>query len=86
EVAGPAGIAIEQRGLVLVAQRPEARAVCETFLETDMAEGCAWLDRAEAKALLTPMQPVMLEGALTSSVDIRVESRTAIPALAAWLA
>ncbi|MFX7953402.1 TIGR03364 family FAD-dependent oxidoreductase, partial [Acinetobacter baumannii] len=28
----------------------------------------------------------MLEGALTSSVDIRVESRTAIPALAAWLA
>lgn len=86
EVAGPAGIAIEQRGLVLVAQRPEARAVCEAFLQTDMAEGCAWLDRTEAKTLLTPMQPVMLEGALTSSVDIRVESRAAIPALAAWLA
>lgn len=86
EVAPAAGIAIEQRGLVLVAQRPEARAVCEAFLETDMAEGCAWIDRADAQALLAPMQPTMLEGALTSSVDIRVESRTAIPALAAWLA
>lgn len=86
EVAGPAGIAIEQRGLVMVAQRPEARAVCEAFLETDMATDCAWLDRAAADALLGEIRPGRLEGVLSSAVDIRVESRTAIPKLAAWLA
>ena len=85
EVAGPAGIAIEQRGLAMIAQRPEARAVCEAFLETDMAEDCAWLDRAAAEALLGEIRPARLEGVLSSAVDIRVESRTAIPKLAAWL-
>ena len=86
EIAGPAGIAIEQHGLALVAQRPEARAVCEAFLATDMAEGCAWLGRAEAAALLGGIEPKRLEGVLWSEVDVRVESRTAIPALTAWLA
>jgi D-hydroxyproline dehydrogenase subunit beta len=86
EVAGPAGIAIEQRGLALVAQRPEARAVCEAFLATDMAEGCAWHDGEAGAALLGAMRPAALEGVLTSDVEIRLESRTAIPALAAWLA
>jgi FAD dependent oxidoreductase TIGR03364 len=85
EVAGPAGIQIEQTGLVMVAQRPEARPVCEAFLGTDMAEGCAWLDGAAARAKLGPMAPDSLEGVLTSSIDLRVESRAAIPALAAWL-
>lgn len=85
EIAGSAGIAIEQTGLVMVAQRPEARLVCEAFLETDMAEGCAWLDQAQALRLLGSVKPNRLEGVLTSSIDLRVESRTAIPALAAWL-
>ena len=86
EVAGPAGITIEQRGLALVAQRAEARAVCEAFLQTEMAEGCRWLDHAEAAAFLDPIRPTRLEGVLWSEVDIRVESRTAIPALTTWLA
>jgi D-hydroxyproline dehydrogenase subunit beta len=86
EVAGPAGIAIEQRGLVMVAQRPEARAVVEAFLNTDMAEGCAWLEGEAATATLGAMRPERLEGVLLSSTDLRVESRLAIPALARWLA
>ena len=85
-IAGPAGIAIEQTGLVMVAQRPEAAAVCQAFLGTDMAAGCAWLDRAGADALLGDLRPARLEGVLTSDIDLRVESRTAIPRLAAWLA
>jgi FAD dependent oxidoreductase TIGR03364 len=85
EIAGPAGIQIEQTGLVMVAQRAEARPVCEAFLKTDMAEGCAWIDGALARAKLGAMAPDSLEGVLTSSIDLRVESRTAIPALAAWL-
>jgi D-hydroxyproline dehydrogenase subunit beta len=86
EVAGPAGIAIEQRGLVMVAQRPEARAVIEAFLTTDMAEGCAWLEGEAATATLGSMRPARCEGVLVSSTDLRVESRLAIPALARWLA
>ena len=86
DIAGPAGIAIEQTGLVMIAQRPEAAAVCRAFLDTDMAAGCRWLDRADADALLGDMRPAVLQGVLTSDIDLRVESRTAIPRLAAWLA
>lgn len=86
EVAGPAGIRIEQRGLAIVAQRPEARRVCESFLSTDMAEGCVWLEGDAAAARLEGMRPDRMEGVLWSSVDVRVESRSAIPALTAWLA
>lgn len=85
EVAGPAGIAVQQSGLAMVAQRPEARLVCEAFLETDMADCCRWIEGAGAKALLGEMRPAHLEGVLWSDIDLRVESRTAIPALAAWL-
>jgi len=85
EIAGPAGIAIEQRGLAMVAQRPEARLVCEAFLETDMADCCRWIEGAAANALLGEMRPAHLEGVLWSDIDLRVESRTAIPALATWL-
>ncbi len=84
EIAGPAGIAVLQRGLTMVARRPEAKAVLEAFLETEMAEGCAWRD-ASALGDRLPGQGDLL-GALTSAVDLRVESRTAIPRLAAWLA
>ncbi len=85
EIAGPAGIAIEQRGLAMVARRTEARAVLEAFAETEMAEGCMWLDAAAAAERLGPVRPAELEGALFSDVDLRVESRTAVPRLAGWL-
>jgi len=85
EVAGPAGIAIEQQGLVMVAQRPEAEAVLDAFLRTEMGEDCARLDRPAAKDRLGALTPAALRGALFSPLDLRVESRTAIPALARWL-
>ena len=84
EVAGPAGIEVLQRGLTMVARRPEARAVLEAFLETEMAEGCAWREAGDLADRLPGGGEA--QGALTSSVDLRVESRTAIPRLAAWLA
>ncbi len=85
EISEPAGIATEQRGLMMIAQRPEAEAVLRAFLQTEMAEGCEWLGRAEAEARIGPLRPERLRGALSSSLDLRVESRTAIPALARWL-
>ena len=85
DVAGPAGIAIEQRGMTMVAQRGEARTVLEEFLDTEMAEGCTWLDGEAARRHLGPVNPARLAGALVSAAEIRVESRSAIPALARWL-
>lgn len=84
EVAPKAGIAIEQRGLYLTARSPEAIAVIEAFLKTEMGEGCALLPAAAFRDLSGFGGPDLL-GALHSPHDLRVESRTAIPALAAWL-
>ena len=86
EVAGPAGIAIHQTGLTLVARRAEAADVLHAFLATDMGAECRWLDRAAAAAHLSPLAPAALEGALVSPHELRVESRDAVPALARWLA
>ena len=86
EIAEQAGIAVEQRGMLLVARRPEAATVCHAFLQTGMAEGCRWLDGADARAALGGMAPAQLAGVLASSADLRVDSRTAIPNLARYLA
>uniref|UniRef100_B0T0N8 FAD dependent oxidoreductase TIGR03364 n=1 Tax=Caulobacter sp. (strain K31) TaxID=366602 RepID=B0T0N8_CAUSK len=83
EIAGPAGIDVLQRGLTMVARRPEAKAVLESFLASEMAEGCAWREASDLSDRLPGKGEVL--GALISQVDLRVESRTAIPRLAAWL-
>ncbi|MBW6529069.1 TIGR03364 family FAD-dependent oxidoreductase [Sphingomonas sp. RHCKR7] len=85
EVAAPAGIAIVQEGLTLVARRPEAAAVLDAFMATEMAEGCRLLDPAELARRLPALRPGTAVVALQSSADLRVESRDAIPRLAAWL-
>jgi FAD dependent oxidoreductase TIGR03364 len=82
-VAPQAGIAIEQRGLVVSLRHPLALAVARTFLETEMGEGCRLLDAGERAALPFPTDG--LAGVLHSPHDLRVESRLAIPRLATWL-
>jgi FAD dependent oxidoreductase TIGR03364 len=84
EVAPLAGIDIAQEGLAVVARRPEAAAVLDAFTRTEMAEGCSLLDGAAARRRFPALTGVM-EAVLWSSLDLRVESRTAIPRLAAWL-
>lgn len=84
EVAGPAGIRVEQEGLLVVAQRAEAGRVLDAFMETEMAEGCRRLTAVEVGELCP--QASAPAGALHSTIDLRVESREAIPRLAAWLA
>lgn len=83
EIAGLAGIRIEQEGLLLVAQREEAAAVIDAFLATEMGEGCQRLS-ADEIAVRLPGAP-QATGGLFSPHDLRVESRVAIPLLAAWL-
>jgi FAD dependent oxidoreductase TIGR03364 len=86
EVARAADIPIVQRGLLLVARRPEARTVIEEFLATEMGEGCALLEPVELQERYPQVRPRELAGALLSTADLRVESRDAIARLAAWLA
>ena len=84
EIAGLADIAIEQEGLLLVAQRREAEAVLEAFRATDMGAECQPLTRAQ----LAGDWPMVRDAraALWSPHDVRVASPSAIPRLTAWLA
>lgn len=83
EVAPAAGIPILQRGLLLAAHRSEAEAVLEAFAETEMGRDCRRLASAEIAADWPMLVPP--RAALWSPHDLRVESREAIPRLAAWL-
>ena len=84
--AREADIAILQHGLTLSVRSPEALAVVQAFLGTEMGAGCAFLSPAEMAARLPLPWPEETLGALHSPHEVRVESRLAIPALARWLA
>ncbi len=86
EVAPLAGIDVLQRGLLTVARRPEARTVLEEFCATDMGRDCRVLEPAEVAARYDGLRTGAIAGALHSPHEIRVESRDAIPRLAAYLA
>ncbi len=86
EVAAAAGIPIQQRGLWLAARRDAATAVLEAFLRTEMGEACEFLSAAAAQARCPELQTRGLRAVLTSPHELRVESRDAVPRLAAWLA
>jgi FAD dependent oxidoreductase TIGR03364 len=85
EVAAGAGLSIEQHGLYLTARSTEAVAVIEAFLQTEMGEGCRLLAPEEFRRLAGGLGSADLQAVLHSPHELRVESRDAIPALAAWL-
>jgi FAD dependent oxidoreductase TIGR03364 len=84
DVAPRAGIEVVHRGLVVAARRPEAAAVLDAFAATDMGADCDLLTPNAAIARFPYLRE--LSAALYSPHELRVESRTAIPRLAAWLA
>jgi FAD dependent oxidoreductase TIGR03364 len=86
EVARLAGITITQRGVWMMARRAEAVSVLEAFVRTEMGEGCRILSRAAATARCRELASADVQAVLESSVELRVESREAIPKIAAWLA
>jgi D-hydroxyproline dehydrogenase subunit beta len=86
EVARRAGISILQRGLWMTTRRPEAAALLEAFVRTEMGDGCQLLSRAAAAARCPDLVGADVQAVLQSSIDLRVESREAIPKIAAWLA
>ena len=86
EVAAAAGIRVEHTGLWLAVRHPESLGVLEAFMATEMAEGCALLTPAEARRRCSRAVGPDTTAVLESSVELRVESRDAIPRLATWLA
>lgn len=85
EVVPKAGIEIVHRGTTILARRPEAVAVAEAFLKTEMGEGCRMLTAAEVDAGAPALRTGNGAAVLYSPHELRVESRTAIPKLASWL-
>ncbi len=85
EIAPQAEIDIQQRGLLLLFRYPESLAVIEEFLATEMGVGCDLLSGQEAREATSGLGGPDLLGALHSRSDLRVDSRQALPRLAAWL-
>ncbi len=86
EIGVQAGIETTQRGLLVVARRPQALAVLEAFAATEMGAECRLLRPREIASYGEGLRTAEFAGALYSPHEIRVESRDAIPKLAAWLA
>lgn len=86
EVAPQAGIRVEHQGLLVAARRPEAMAVLEAFRATGMGADCTLLSPADLAAQHgAVLADGPFAGGLWSPHERRVESRDAIPRLAAWL-
>ncbi len=79
-----AGIPLLHPDLAVIARRPQAMAVLEEFAASETGVECSLLSAAELHNRLPMGTPDAL-GGLWSPHERRVEPRTAIPALAAWL-
>ena len=85
EVCSEADIPVLHTGLWMLVRRPESVQVLEAFLRTEMAEGCHLMSAADARKRCPSLPAPDLMAVLESTIELRVESRTAIPRLAAWL-
>jgi FAD dependent oxidoreductase TIGR03364 len=84
EIAPLAGIEIVHEGLLVVARRPEAAAVLAAFARSEMGAACR-LHEGAAASRLQPGLAAGFAAVLESPHERRVESRDALPRLAAWL-
>jgi FAD dependent oxidoreductase TIGR03364 len=79
-----AGIPMLHRDLAVMARRPQAMTVLEEFAAGAMGAECSLLSADQIQSRVPMAAPGAL-GGLWSPHERRVEPRTAIPALAAWL-
>lgn len=85
-LAEDAGIEVLHRGKLAVAQRPEAMAVLEAFAATEDGATCRLMTAGELARELPSLRAAAVLGGLHSPHELRVESREAVPRLAAFLA
>lgn len=84
EICAAAGVRIEHEGLAIVARRPEAATALDAFAQTAAGAGCSFYQPDDAHALF-PHFKGDISGVFWSPDELRVEARTAIPKIAAWL-
>lgn len=85
QIAPQAGIEVIHQGLGVAVTRPESIAVLEAFRRTEMGERCELLTPVQAHRRMPALRSDALQAVLFSPHELRVESRDAIPRLAAWL-
>lgn len=84
EVCAQAGVRIEHEGLAIVARRPEAATALEAFAATEAGAGSSFYRPDDAHALF-PQFKGDIAGVFWSPDEIRVEARSAMLKIAAWL-
>lgn len=85
EVCEQAHIPILHRGLAMVGRRPEAAAVLESFLDTEMGQGCTLVS---GQSFIETHREIPLHkpsAVLLSPHEVRVEARDALAQIADWL-
>ncbi|MEO9339511.1 TIGR03364 family FAD-dependent oxidoreductase [Mesorhizobium sp. SB112] len=85
DIAQQAGIEVVHSGMLVAAQRPEALAVLEAFKSTEQGRECRILSPEDVGQFQPELDPSRIVGGLFSPFELRVESREAIPKLAAFL-
>ena len=85
EIVGPAGIPVIHRGTAILARSDEALAVAREFAAGEMGEGCTVLPPTALDDKMPVARRDGLKGFLWSPHELRVEPRTAVPAIARWL-
>lgn len=77
EIANKHNLSVLHQGLYMAVRRPEAEAVLEAFLKTEMGEKCEILKPSETGIPFTSK----IKAILHSPHEIRIESREALPFL-----
>ena len=77
DIAQKHNLKVLHQGLYMAARRPEAEAVLEAFLKTEMGEKCQILKPSETNIPFTSK----IKSVLYSPHEIRIESREALPFL-----
>ncbi|MBN8182538.1 TIGR03364 family FAD-dependent oxidoreductase [Roseibium aggregatum] len=85
EVATAARIPLLHEGLTMTARLPESEAVIDAFLKTEMGAECQRLTPAEATQKVPCLRQEKITRALYSPLEVRVESKDALPRIANWL-
>ena len=85
EIAPHAGIPIVHRNECVIVHSPEALHVLDQFAATEMGEDCELLTPAQTAQRVPMAREENVTGALWSPHDLRIEPRTAIPALGIYL-
>jgi len=85
EVAEAARIPLLQEGLTMTVRLPESETIVDAFLKTEMGAECRRLTPAEAVQKVPALRREIITSALYSPLEVRVESKDALPQIANWL-